>query len=111
MLKKQKLSFFVLMAIYLTSCATFQKPVTPDEIRAKLDCLEYKEGISWKNTAEKFGKPDFVPLPEPGTDLSKYVRGYKDKVIIFHVERQEFKEDGKTRFHEVITRIEVCKEK
>ena len=103
-------SFFVI-AIVLTSCAALQKPKTLDQAKAGLNCIEYKEGIEWKKIAEKLGPPDIAPLPEAGTDLSKNARVYKNKIIIFYTERQEVKEGEKVRFREVITKLEVCKEK
>lgn len=103
-------AFFAIMII-LTSCATFQKPKTLEEVRANLDCIEYKDGIVWKEIVEKFGNPDNAPLPEPGTDLTKNARVYKDHTVIFYASLQEIKEEEKIRFHEVVNKIEVCKEK
>lgn len=102
---------FSFIAIFLTSCATLQNPKTLGQVKADLDCIEYKEGVVWKQISEKFGTPDIAPLPEPGQDLSRNTRVYKDRVIIFYTERQEVKEGEKIRFHEVVTKVEVCKEK
>jgi len=99
------------VAIALTSCTTLQKPKTLDQAKAGLDCIEYKEGIGWGQISEKFGNPDITPLPETGTDLSRNARGYNDMTIIFYTERKEQKEGEKVRFHEVVTKIEVCKKK
>jgi hypothetical protein len=41
--------------------------------------------------------------------LSKNVRIYKDKIIIFYTERQEVEEGGKVRFKEIVSKIEICK--
>jgi hypothetical protein len=57
------------------------------------------------------GSPDIAPIPEPGTDLSKNARIYKDETIIFYTEMREVKEEGKVRFQEVVTNIEICKKK
>lgn len=105
------LAIFFITTIFLTSCATIQKPKTLDQVRADLDCIEYKEGIDWKQIPQKIGSPDIAPLPEPGTDLSSNTRVYENKIIIFYIERQEVKEEGKVRFQEAVTKIEVCKEK
>ena len=105
------LAIFFITTIFLTSCATIQKPKTLDQVRTGLDCIEYKEGIDWKQIAEKFGNPDIAPLPEPGTDLSSNTRVYENKTIIFYTETQEVTEGGKVRFQEAVTKIEVCKEK
>lgn len=101
----------LLGVILLTSCATFQEPKTLSHIKTNLDCIEYKEGINWGQISGRFGTPDVAPLPEPGTDLSRNTRIYKDKVIIFYTERQEVKEGERVRFHEAISKIELCKEK
>ncbi|MDP2753225.1 MAG: hypothetical protein Q8P40_02410 [Nitrospirota bacterium] len=100
----------LLGVILLTSCATFQEQ-TLSQVKANLDCIEYKEGINWGQISGRFGTPDVAPLPEPGMDLSRNTRIYKDKVIIFYTERQEVKEGERVRFHEVISKIELCKEK
>jgi hypothetical protein len=107
----KRFTIFLFIAIALTSCATLQNPATLGHVKEDLDCIRYEKGLDWKQISEKFGNPDIVPLPEPGTDLSKNTRIYKDKVIIFYIERQEVKEGEKVRFHEVLTDIELCKEK
>ncbi len=100
----------LLGVILLTSCATFQER-TLSQVKEDLDCIKYKEGINWGQISEKFSDPDIAPLPEHGTDLIRNTRVYKDKVIIFYTEMQEVKEMEKVRFYEVVTNIEVCKEK
>ncbi|NUO09704.1 MAG: hypothetical protein HUU08_13670 [Candidatus Brocadia sp.] len=99
------------VAIALTSSTTLQKSKTLNQAKAGLDCIEYTEGMDWKQISEKLGAPSITPLPEPGTNLSRNARGYEDMTIIFHTERKEFKEGERVRFHEVVTKIEVCKEK
>jgi len=107
---RNSISLFVIV-VALSSCTTFQSPKTLDKVKAGLDCIEYNEGIGWKQIYEKFGTPDIAPIPQPGQDLSKNARVYEDKIIIFYTERQEVKEGEKIRFNEVVTKIEVCKEK
>ncbi len=105
------LAAFLVLAIVLTSCAYFQHPKTLGEVQADLDCLPYGKGMGWKQIFEKFGGPDFAPLPEPGSDLSRNTRAYKDTWMILYIERQEVKEGEKIRFQEVVTGIEICKKK
>ncbi len=107
---KTFLGFFIL-AITLASCAAAIQSNKLDEVKAGLNCMEYKEGIAWKEIKEKFGAPDIAPIPETGTDLSKNTRIYKEKIIIFSTERQEVEEGGKVRFKEIVSKIEICKEK
>ena len=107
----RRLAAFFILAIFLTSCAYLQHSQTLDQAKADLDCLPYERGMGWKQISEKFGKPDLAPLPEAGSGLSKNSRIYKDQVIIFYTERQEMKQGKKIRFQEVVTRIEICKEK
>lgn len=102
---------FLILAIVLASCAHTIQSGKLDEVKAGLNCIEYKEGIAWMEIKEKMGAPDIVPMPEPGTDLSKNTRIYKDKIIIFYTERQEVEEGGKVRFKEIASKIEICKEK
>jgi len=103
-------TIFFAIAILLTSCynATAGSQ-TLGQVKADLNCIEYIKGIDWKQISEKFGTPDIAPLPEPGTDLKENTRLYKDKIIIFYTEIQEVKEGDSIRFHEVVTKIEVCK--
>jgi hypothetical protein len=67
--------------------------------------------MSWSQLSQAVGPPDIAPAPEPGTDLSKNTRIYRDKIIIFYTGMREVKEDGKVRFKEIVTNIEICKEK
>lgn len=101
----------LIMTTAFISCKPFEKPKTLDQVKEYLDCTRYEKGISWKQISEKLGPPDIAPLPEPGTDLAKNARIYKDKTIIFYTERQEIREGDKVRFQEVVTDIEACKEK
>ena len=105
------LAIFFSIAIILTSCAALQKHQTLDQVRTDLDCIEYKEGIDWKEIHEKFGNPDITPLPEPGADLSSNTRVYKNKIIIFYIEKRKVQEGENVRFQEAVTKIEVCKKK
>lgn len=108
----RRFAIFFIIAITLTSCTILQKPPkTLDQTKAGFDCIEYKEGMDWKQISDKFGTPPITPLPEPGTNLSKNARGYEKMTIFFHTDRQEVKEGEKVRFHEVVNKIEVCKEK
>jgi hypothetical protein len=110
--KKMKRSvIFLLVAVVLTSCAYFQPSKTLDQAKIGLECIKYDEGINWAEISEKFGSPDIAPLPEPGSDLTKNIRGYEGKIVIFYTELKEVKEDGKTRFHEVVSNIEICKKR
>jgi hypothetical protein len=104
-------AIFFLITIFITSCSYVQHPKTFGQVKADWDCIPYKGGMRWTQISERLGAPDIAPLPETGTDLSRNTRGYINKVVIFHLERQEVKEAGKVRFYEVVTDIEVCKEK
>jgi hypothetical protein len=107
---KRYLILFIII-VGLSSCATLQQPRTLSQIKSELDCIQYKEGMSWSQISQVMGHPDIAPIPEPGTDLSKNTRIYKDKTIILYIEMREIKEEGKVRFQEVVTNIEFCKKK
>jgi hypothetical protein len=100
-----------LIAFFITSCAYSQNLKTLEQLKTNMVCIKYERGIEWKQISEKFGSPDISPLPEPGTGLGRNIRAYKNKIIIFYTELEEFKEGEKIRFHEIITGIEVCREK
>jgi len=107
----RRLTVLFIIVIALSSCTTLQKPTTLGQVKAALDCIQYKEGVIWNQISQVMGPPDIAPIPEPGTDLSKNTRIYRDKIIIFYIEMREVKEEGKIRFHEVVTDIEFCKKK
>jgi hypothetical protein len=107
----RRLSILFIIVIVLSSCITLQKPTTLGQVKSALDCIQYKEGMSWSQVSQAIGPPDIAPIPDPGPDLSKNTRIYKDKMVIFYIEMKEVKEDGKTRFQEVVTDIDFCKKK
>ena len=57
------LAIFFITTIFLTSYATIQKPKTLDQVRADLDCIEYKEGNAYltpvKNP-ERFNEHEYI---------------------------------------------------
>lgn len=108
-MKRYVILFIIIIG--LSSCTTLQQPKTLSQIKSELDCIQYKEGMSWNQVSQVMSPPDIAPIPEPGTDLSKNTRIYKDKKIIFYIEMREVKEEGKVRFQEVVTNIEFCKKK
>lgn len=107
----RRLTILFVIVIALSSCTTLQQPTTLGQVKSALNCITYKEGMNWNQVSQAMGPPDIAPIPEPGPDLSKNTRVYKDKIIIFYIEMREVIEEGKIRFHEVVTNIEVCKEK
>jgi hypothetical protein len=107
----RRLTILFVIVMALSSCTTLQQPTTLGQVKSTLNCIQYKEGMSWNQVSQAMGPPDIAPIPEPGTDLSKNTRVYKDKIIIFYIEMREVIEEGKIRFHEVVTNIEVCKKK
>ena len=108
-MKRYVILFIIIIG--LSSCTTLQQPKTLSQIKSELDCIQYKEGMSWNQVSQVMSPPDIAPIPEPGTDLSKNTRIYKDKIIIFYIEMKEVKEEGKVRFQEVVTNVEFCKKK
>jgi len=107
----RRLTILFVIVMALSSCTTLQQPTTLGQVKSALNCIQYKEGMSWNQVSQAIGPPDIAPIPEPGPDLSKNTRVYKDKIVIFYIEMREVIEEGKIRFHEVVTNIEVCKKK
>jgi hypothetical protein len=107
----RRVTILFIIVFALCSCTTLQKPVTLSQVKSGLDCIQYKEGMRWNQVSQVMGSPDIAPIPEPGTDLSKNARIYKDNIIIFYTGMREVKEEGKVRFQEVVTNIEFCKKK
>jgi len=100
------LSLFLL----LSACSLSNKTASLDEIKSELNCFVYEDGVRWKVIKTAFGDPDFAPLPS-GEILSKNTRVYQDKVVIFHTELNKIKVNGKTRYEEIISRVEICTQK
>ena len=107
----RKLTILLTILFVLSSCTTFQKPTTLGQVKSTLNCIQYKEGMSWNQVSQAMGLPDITPIPQPGPDLSKNTRIFKDKIIIFYIEMKETKEEGKARFEEVVTGMDVCQKK
>jgi hypothetical protein len=105
------LALILIASIGLSSCATWQKPKTLEQVKADLICIEYANGMAWAQIRERLGAADVAPLPEPGTNLQLNSRVYRNKWVIFSVENTEVQEDGRTRFREIANKIEVCTEK
>ena len=101
----------IVILLAACSCATGKSGKTLAESRAGLECFQYEKGAAWEAVAESLGRPDIAPLPDSGTDLSKNTRIYTNRIIILSVERQEVSEGGKVRFREVVTGLEVCRER
>ena len=95
----------------VTSCAHLQEPQTLSEVKAALDCIPYEKGVSWKQIVSTLKDPDLAPLPEPGTDLTKNARIYRDGVIVIYVESQEVTEGDRVRFQEAVTHMDLCRKK
>jgi hypothetical protein len=95
----------------LASCAMHQGPQTLGDVKGGLECISFKEDILWDDVFKKFGDPNIASLPEPGSDLGKNSRVYKNSVVIFYVDAREVNMEGKTRFKEVVKMVEVCTKK
>ena len=108
-MKKQILS--IVLAGLLTACAMQQVPQTLGDVKGGLECISFKEDLLWYDVFKKFGDPNVAPLPEPGSDLGKNSRVYKNSVVIFYVDDKEVSMAGKTRFKEVVKMVEVCTKK
>lgn len=98
------------LLLLLSACSLSNRAESLDEIKSELNCFVYEDGMRWKIIKTAFDEPDFAPLPS-GESLSKNTRGYEGKVVIFHTELNKIKVNGKTRYEEIISRVEICKEK
>jgi hypothetical protein len=112
MRKKISNKYLVLLTLLFSfsACSLSNQSVTLDEIKSDLKCVTYEDGLRWQIIKEELGEPDFAPLPS-GESLSKNTRVYEDKIVIFHTELNKIKVNGKTRYEEIISRVEICKEK
>jgi hypothetical protein len=112
-MRKRIVFNFSIIAVFvfgLSTCASFTKTKTLEEIKSSLNCVTYQEGMKWQVVQEKFGKPDFTPIPT-AEKLSQNTRIYKDKTIIFYTEIRKTIVHEKPRYEEVITMLEICETK
>jgi len=104
----KRFSAILIVILVLSSCALFPSPQPLEQVKGAAPCLEYVQGIPWSEVSGKIGPPEVAPLPEPGSSLSKNSRVYRNMTVIFYTEAQEVQEGGKTRFKEVVYKIEIC---
>jgi hypothetical protein len=107
----KRFSAILIITVVLSSCAIMQSPQTLAQVKENSPCLEYSKGMAWGDVSGKIGPPDVTPLPEPGRSLSKNSRVYHNMTVIFYTETQEVKEGEKTRFKEVVSKIEICQKR
>jgi hypothetical protein len=95
--------------LLLSSCGIVNRQTTLTRIKDDLNCVEISKETEWTDIRTVLGEADIYPIPEQDR-LDKNTRIYKSKLIIFYVENQKHEIDGKIRFREVITRIELCEQ-
>ena len=105
------ITVFVFAAMTLTSCATTGDLSRLDEIKAKLNCVSYKEGMDWQDVKGVLGTPQITPIPEQDSQLKKHSRIYRKSYAVFYTDLKETDEEGKVRFKEIVTNVEICREK
>ena len=66
--------------------------------------------MQWDQVEKRFGRPDEAPIPAPGS-LFRNTRVYKDKIVVFYVDTKETIEAGRSKFIEVVKKVELCKKK
>lgn len=98
------------LLFFFSACSLSNESVFLDEIKSDLNCFAYEDGLRWQIIKDALGEPDFTPLPS-GESLSKNTRVYQDKVVIFHTELSKIKVNEKTRYEEIISRVEICTQK
>lgn len=106
-----RFTLIVLMTFPLMGCATLGNQITLTELKTDLTCIELQNELKWADISREFGTPEILPLPEKGMSLGKNARGYRDEIVIYYTELKEVKEDGKTRFIEVVYKTEICRKK
>ena len=100
----------ILIFIIISACVPSNKTVRLDEIKSNFNCVEYNDGMRWKEIEGKLGEPDYTPIPT-GKSLSGNTRIYRGKFIIFYTELKKIEVEGKTRYIEVVSKTEICDKK
>jgi hypothetical protein len=106
-MKRWARCFFVLLI--LSSCVALSNPTTIGQVKEGLNCIEYKEGMAWADVKTKLGKYDEAPIPEPGKDVLRNSRVYKNMTVIFYTEVRDVKVGDKIRPQEMVYKIEICR--
>ena len=102
--------YLIVLLVLIPSCASLTPQRTLGDVKSQLDCVAYSNEMPWEQVKASLGRVDEAPIPGPGT-LFTNARVYTDKVLIFHVDTKEIPEAGRSKFVEVVTMIELCKEK
>ncbi len=100
----------LLLSLAVVSCAGPGSTRSLEQVRAGLDCVQYKEGLAWDQVRTVFGEADEAPPPS-AESLFKNARVYMGKTIIFHTDRRKIEESGRATYIEVIAGIDLCKER
>jgi hypothetical protein len=100
----------ILIFIIISACSPANKTVRIEEFKSSLNCTEYNDDMRWIEIEEKFGEPVYAPIPT-GQSLSGNMRIYRGKCIIFYTDLKKIKVEGKTRYIEVVYKIEICNKK
>ena len=96
--------------LIFASCSLSPKTVNLEDIKSGQVCFIYEEGMKWKDVEENFGEPDYSPVPS-GERLSQNSRVYRSKFVVFYTDLKKIKVNSKTRYEEVITKLEICEKK
>lgn len=107
---KKLLLLCLALSIFL-SCSSLSNSLTLSQTKEGLSCIGYTTGIPWEQVQQAFGIPPLTPRPEPGADLSRNARGYKNLEVFFYTQPQKIEEGDKIRFKEVVYKVEICKKK
>jgi hypothetical protein len=102
--------YLVGFLLLIPSCASVTSQRTLEDVKSQLDCVAYSDEMPWEQVKTSLGREDEAPIPGPGT-LFTNARVYTDKVLIFHVDTKEITEAGRSKFVEVVKKIDLCKEK
>ena len=105
----KRLILFSIVMLATAACASFSGPETLGQFKNNLHCIEYTQDMPWDEIKDSLGSPGATPMPEPGSGLSQNARVYKGTSVVFYTKLQKVEQDGKTRFKEVVYKIEVCK--
>jgi hypothetical protein len=105
------ITLLVFAAMVLTSCVTTSDLSRLDETKAKMNCISYKEGMDWQDVKNKLDMPQITPIPEEDSNLNQNLRIYRKSYAIFYTDLKETEEEGNVRFKEIVTSVEICRDK
>ena len=105
--KTAKLAAVIICIFLFGACTLPNKSVKYEAFKSDKKCVEYEPGMQWQDIEDKFCEQEITPIPA-GNSLDQNIRIYEEKFVIFHTELKKIKINEKTRYLEIVNKLEIC---